>query len=82
MEKLPADDALVARYLQPDKLVPITGKPLDLLIYQGQGIAEGPDGMTAKVLYEILVNWPHEVRQDGNGLGPRRFGVGLRQQVR
>jgi len=59
------DAARIKRFLQPDKLVPITGKPLELL--QGQQLPK--DEMAkAKMLYE-LVNKHMKYNKDGTGWG-------------
>ena len=59
------DAAKLARLLQPDKLVPIDGKPLELL--KGQELPK--DEMAkAKILYDI-VNKHMKYNKDGTGWG-------------
>jgi uncharacterized protein (TIGR03000 family) len=65
MEKSPADDAIVERYLEPDKLVPIKGKPLDLL--KDKELPKDQTA-TAKVLYD-LVNGHMKYDKSGTGWG-------------
>jgi uncharacterized protein (TIGR03000 family) len=50
-EKDKGDDELVKRFLQPDKLVPVEGKPLDLL--KGQDLPKDATA-AAKVMYDVV----------------------------
>lgn len=52
-ETKPADANKIARFLQPDELVPITGKPLDLL--KGKALPTDPTEK-AKAFYELVNN--------------------------
>ena len=69
--------AKLVDFLQADAKVPIAGKPLDLI--KGKQL---PTDQTeaARVMYDV-VNAPHEVQQGRTRLGPRRFGVGVREQA-
>jgi uncharacterized protein (TIGR03000 family) len=57
------DAALVKRFLEPDKLVPIEGKPLELL--KGRPLPKDPDG-AAKVLYDVVDS---HMKYDKTGTG-------------
>jgi transglutaminase-like putative cysteine protease len=59
------DDALVKRFLEPDKLVPIQGKPLGLL--KDESLPTDPAGQ-AKVLFEV-VNRHMTYDKSGTGWG-------------
>jgi uncharacterized protein (TIGR03000 family) len=50
-EKGAEDDGLVKRFLQPDKLVPVEGKPLELL--KGKPLPKEPTA-AAKVMYDLV----------------------------
>ncbi len=62
-EKDRADDTLLTRFLQPDKLVPVEGKPLELL--KGQVLPKDPQA-AAKVLYELVDD---HMKYDKTGTG-------------
>jgi transglutaminase-like putative cysteine protease len=64
-EKDSGDDDLVKRYLQPDKLVPIDGKPLELL--KDRALPKEPTAV-AKVLYD-LVDGHMKYDKTGTGWG-------------
>jgi uncharacterized protein (TIGR03000 family) len=64
-DKDKADDALVPRFLEPDKLVPIEGKPLALL--QGKALPKDPTE-AAKVMYDV-VDGHMKYDKSGDGWG-------------
>jgi transglutaminase-like putative cysteine protease len=64
-EKDKGDDDLVKRYLEPDKLVPIEGKPLALL--QDKALPKDPTG-AARVMYDA-VNGHMKYDKSGTGWG-------------
>ena len=64
-DKDKADDALVPRFLEPDKLVPIEGKPLTLL--QDKELPKDPMA-AAKVIYDV-VNGHMKYDKSGTGRG-------------
>jgi uncharacterized protein (TIGR03000 family) len=64
-EKDKADDALVRRFLQPDKLVPIEGKPLDLI--KDRNLPKDQVA-AARVIYDV-VNGHMKYDKTGTGWG-------------
>jgi transglutaminase-like putative cysteine protease len=64
-EKDRADDDLVKRFLKPDKLVPIEGKPLTLL--EGKALPKDPTE-AARVMYDA-VNGHMKYDKSGTGWG-------------
>jgi uncharacterized protein (TIGR03000 family) len=60
-----ADDNLVGRYLRPDRLVPIDGKPLELL--KGRTLPKDP-AVAARVMYDV-VNAHMKYDKSGTGWG-------------
>jgi uncharacterized protein (TIGR03000 family) len=62
-EKDKADDDIVQRYLQPDRLVPIAGKPLALL--QDRKLPKDPTA-AARVMYDVVDG---HMKYDKSGTG-------------